>query len=57
MSAPGIGPDGSNGLMEALPGSIIAGNIVLAEDTHEGFTRRMMTIKTLFSYYLDLILD
>ena len=56
-STPSIGPDGSNGLMEALPGSSTAGNNVLAEDTHEGFTRTMMTIKTLVSYYLDIILD
>ena len=43
--------------MEALPGSGTAGNNVLAEHKHEGFTRTMMTIMTLGSYYLNVILD
>ena len=43
--------------MEALPGSSIAGNNVLAEHKHEWFTRTIMTIMTLCSYYLNVILD
>ena len=43
--------------MEALPGSSTAGNNVLAEHKHEWFTRTIMTIMTLCSYYLNVILD